>query len=86
MSHDDSEDTTLYKVVVNHEEQYSIWPSDREIPLGRNLSLERDMFQNWRGLDFHGFNMTGGTFIDIGTPTSYKEAQHIFARAGGPRE
>ena len=34
MSHDDSEDTTLYKVVVNHEEQYSIWPSDREIPLG----------------------------------------------------
>ncbi|MFD6156627.1 MbtH family protein [Nocardia sp. NPDC060256] len=23
-----------YRVVVNHEEQYSIWPSDREIPLG----------------------------------------------------
>ena len=35
MSHDDSaEDSTVYKVVVNHEEQYSIWPSDREIPLG----------------------------------------------------
>ena len=30
----DSEDTTLYKVVVNHEEQYSIWPADRETPLG----------------------------------------------------
>jgi MbtH protein len=28
------EDTTIYKVVVNHEEQYSIWPADREIPLG----------------------------------------------------
>ncbi|MCI0398873.1 MAG: MbtH family NRPS accessory protein [Chloroflexi bacterium] len=28
------EDKTLYKVVVNHEEQYSIWPSDREPPLG----------------------------------------------------
>ena len=27
-------DTTIYKVVVNHEEQYSIWPSDRENPLG----------------------------------------------------
>jgi MbtH protein len=27
-------DTTIYKVVVNHEEQYSIWPADREIPLG----------------------------------------------------
>jgi MbtH protein len=25
---------TLYKVVVNHEEQYSIWPLERENPLG----------------------------------------------------
>jgi len=31
---DESEDTTIYKVVVNHEEQYSIWPADREIPNG----------------------------------------------------
>ena len=23
-----------YKVVINHEEQYSIWPADRENPLG----------------------------------------------------
>ncbi|GAB4438021.1 MAG: MbtH family protein [Anaerolineae bacterium] len=30
----DSEDTTLYQVVVNHEEQYSIWPAGRELPLG----------------------------------------------------
>ena len=30
----DREDTTIYKVVVNHEEQYSIWPADRENPLG----------------------------------------------------
>ena len=34
MSIDEKEDTTLYKAVVNHEEQYSIWPADREIPLG----------------------------------------------------
>jgi MbtH protein len=34
MSWDDREDTTIYTVVVNHEEQYSIWPADREIPLG----------------------------------------------------
>ena len=27
-------DTTVYKVVVNHEEQYSIWPADRENPIG----------------------------------------------------
>jgi MbtH protein len=25
---------TIYKVVVNHEEQYSIWPADRENALG----------------------------------------------------
>jgi len=34
MSRDDTEDTTIYNVVVNHEEQYSIWPADREPPLG----------------------------------------------------
>jgi uncharacterized protein YbdZ (MbtH family) len=32
----DKEDTTIYKVVVNHEEQYSIWPEYKEIPLGWN--------------------------------------------------
>jgi uncharacterized protein YbdZ (MbtH family) len=31
---DDREDTRLYKVVVNSEEQYSIWPADRENPRG----------------------------------------------------
>lgn len=30
----ENEDTTIYKAVVNHEEQYSIWPADRENPLG----------------------------------------------------
>jgi uncharacterized protein YbdZ (MbtH family) len=34
MQHDEQEDQTLYKVVVNHEEQYSIWPAERENPLG----------------------------------------------------
>jgi MbtH protein len=34
MSSEDKEDNTIYKVVVNHEEQYSIWPADRENPLG----------------------------------------------------
>ncbi len=36
MASEDSEDTTVYKVVVNHEEQYSIWPADRENALGWN--------------------------------------------------
>jgi len=31
---DQDEDTTTYKVVVNHEEQYSIWPAHKELPLG----------------------------------------------------
>src|SRR5688500_18699202 len=35
-SDNENEDTTIYKVVVNHEEQYSIWPADRENPLGWN--------------------------------------------------
>ncbi len=30
----DAEDARVYKVVMNHEEQYSIWPADRENPLG----------------------------------------------------
>ena len=34
MNRDEKEDTTTYKVVVNHEEQYSIWPADRENPRG----------------------------------------------------
>jgi MbtH protein len=33
---DQDEDTTIYRVVVNHEEQYSIWPAERELPLGWN--------------------------------------------------
>jgi len=30
----ETEDRQLYRAVVNHEEQYSIWPADRENPLG----------------------------------------------------
>ncbi|WP_321335965.1 MbtH family NRPS accessory protein [Breoghania sp.] len=32
----------VYRVVLNHEEQYSIWPADREIPEG------------WRAEGFEG--------------------------------
>jgi MbtH protein len=31
---DDEDDRTIYVAVVNHEEQYSIWPEGRELPLG----------------------------------------------------
>ncbi len=31
---EETENTTMYKVVVNDEEQYSIWSVDRETPQG----------------------------------------------------
>src|SRR5687768_1867625 len=31
---EETEDTTVYIVVVNHEEQYSIWAAAKELPLG----------------------------------------------------
>lgn len=34
MSQEEQEYSVIYKVVVNHEEQYSIWPVDRENPPG----------------------------------------------------
>ncbi len=34
MTRDELEDTTIYKVVLNHEEQYSVWATHRENPLG----------------------------------------------------
>jgi MbtH protein len=42
MYREEQEDKTIYKVVVNHEEQYSIWPAYRELPLG------------WRGVGKEG--------------------------------
>jgi MbtH protein len=34
MAADDQEDTRIYDVVMNHEEQYSIWPKGKQIPAG----------------------------------------------------
>ena len=42
MHEEDGENTTPYKVVVNLEEQYSIWPADRENPAG------------WKDVGTHG--------------------------------
>jgi MbtH protein len=30
----DHGDSTIYSVVINHEEQYSIWPEGRALPIG----------------------------------------------------
>ncbi|MEW5251583.1 MbtH family protein [Microbulbifer sp. 2201CG32-9] len=32
----DDDESRIFKVVMNHEEQYSIWPADRENALGWN--------------------------------------------------
>jgi MbtH protein len=34
MAWGEEDDTTIYHVVVNHEEQYSIWPEYKAVPLG----------------------------------------------------
>ena len=50
--HQDEQDTQIYEVVVNHEEQYSIWPADREMPLG------------WRKVGKHGPKAECLSFIE----------------------
>jgi MbtH protein len=34
MSQGDNEDSGIYRVVVNQEEQYSLWPVHKELPAG----------------------------------------------------
>jgi MbtH protein len=39
---ENNEDTgTLYYIVMNHEEQYSIWRADREVPKGWSVVGEK---------------------------------------------
>ena len=37
MTQTPGEEQREYEVVINHEEQYSIWPADRDPPLGWKL-------------------------------------------------
>jgi MbtH protein len=34
MDNEEKDDMTVYNVVINHEEQYSIWPDYRAVPPG----------------------------------------------------
>lgn len=36
MGWNEEADEKIYQVIINHEDQYSIWPADRETPLGWN--------------------------------------------------
>ena len=34
MDREENDDKTIYKLVMNHEEQYSIWPTYKPVPEG----------------------------------------------------
>jgi NDP-sugar pyrophosphorylase family protein len=55
-----------------------------EIPEGRAVSIEREVFPGWakRGI-LRGFPGTG-QFLDIGTPESYRAAEDFFALRAPP--
>ncbi|MES2936919.1 MAG: MbtH family NRPS accessory protein [Pseudomonadota bacterium] len=42
MSTREDEDEGIYEVVMNDEEQYSIWPADKELPLGWTKAGKKD--------------------------------------------
>jgi len=50
-----------------------------EIPENRNISIEKEVFPNWIGRGFYGYETTD-KFIDIGTPESYTQAAKFFKR------
>jgi NDP-sugar pyrophosphorylase family protein len=51
-----------------------------QIPAGRAVSIEREMFPDWlRSRRLLGFE-SEGCFLDIGTPETYRAAEEFFAR------
>jgi len=51
----------------------------RDIPQGRLVSLEREVFPSWVGQRLYGYR-SRGRFLDIGTPKSYAQADKFFAK------
>ena len=49
-----------------------------QTPLGRAVSIEREMFPAWIGQGLYAWR-GGGRFIDIGTPASYAASATFFA-------
>ncbi len=54
-----------------------------ELPAGRILSLERDIFPKLASQSLCGFKADTSPFIDIGTPESFREAQAMFMKDYG---
>jgi len=78
MNLEEPEDTTVYKVVVNHEEQHSIWPADRGNPPG------------WRDAGKQGSKAECLAYIEeVWTdmrPLSLRSVMEKAERAGLPQE
>lgn len=53
-----------------------------DIPPGRAVSLEREVFPGWVGHGLYGY-AGGREFIDIGTPESFSLAEQFFAAEKG---
>lgn len=51
-----------------------------EIPEGINISLEKEIFPKWVEENFYGYR-SENKFLDIGTPSSYAEAEHFFGKS-----
>jgi MbtH protein len=76
MNQRDDDDLTTYRVVINDEEQYSIWPLDRELPLG------------WRDAGTHGVKADCLAYIEqVWTdmrPLSLRRAMAARSGSGDP--
>jgi NDP-sugar pyrophosphorylase family protein len=54
------------------------------LPRNRMISLERELFPHLTGKSFYGYKATG-SFIDIGTPDSYRQAGEFFVNKFGDK-
>lgn len=50
-----------------------------EIPEGKEISIEKDIFPNWIGKGFYGYR-GNNNFIDIGMPEDYAQAEQFFVQ------
>lgn len=74
MTADDEEDATIFTVVVNDEEQYSIWPSHKPMPRGwRSAGKEAGKAECLRYIDEVWSDMRPRSLrrkMDMGSPGS----------------
>lgn len=72
---EDEDDARLFTVIANHEEQYSIWPSDRPIPAG------------WRSVEARGTRAECLAYIDkVWTDMRPISVRNRMQKNSGPSE